>query len=64
MTIIDPVGIVKLIGQGLFAPANRCSTNFKTNLTGDYLWRSSVKIGAGKFRSIRPLLPLTLRSEV
>ena len=25
------------------------------NLTGDYLWRSSAKIGAGKFRSLRPL---------
>jgi TnpA family transposase len=23
------------------------------NLTGDYLWRSSVKIGAGKFRPLR-----------
>jgi hypothetical protein len=26
------------------------------NLTGDYLWRSSAKIGAGKFRP-RPLQP-------
>ena len=25
------------------------------NLTGDYLWRSSAKIGAGKFRPLRPL---------
>jgi len=25
------------------------------NLTGDYLWRSSAKIGAGKFRSLRTL---------
>ncbi len=25
------------------------------NLTGDYLWRSSSKIGAGKFRPLRPL---------
>ncbi|MDL1865613.1 Tn3 family transposase [Betaproteobacteria bacterium PRO5] len=25
------------------------------NLTGDYLWRSSVKVGAGKFRPLRPL---------
>ena len=25
------------------------------NLTGDYLWRSTVKIGAGKFRPLRPL---------
>ena len=25
------------------------------NLTGDYLWRSSAKIGAGKFRALRPL---------
>jgi len=25
------------------------------NLTGDYLWRSSAKIGVGKFRSLRPL---------
>ena len=24
------------------------------NLTGDYLWRSSSKVGAGKFRSLRP----------
>ena len=24
------------------------------NLTGDYLWRSSAKIGAGKFRPLRP----------
>jgi hypothetical protein len=23
------------------------------NLTGDYLWRSSAKIGAGKFRPLR-----------
>ena len=27
------------------------------NLTGDYLWRSRAKIGAGKFRSLRPLQP-------
>ena len=27
------------------------------NLTGDYLWRSSVKIGAGNFRPLRPLQP-------
>ena len=27
------------------------------NLTGDYLWRSSVKVGAGKFRPLRPLSP-------
>ncbi|NHB91646.1 hypothetical protein C5469_05605 [Photorhabdus cinerea] len=27
------------------------------NLTGDYLWRSSAKIGAGKFRLLRPLQP-------
>jgi TnpA family transposase len=26
-------------------------------LTGDYLWRSSAKIGAGKFRPLRPLKP-------
>ena len=25
------------------------------NLTGDYVWRSSAKIGAGKFRPLRPL---------
>ena len=25
------------------------------NLTGDYLWRSSSRIGAGKFRPLRPL---------
>ncbi|SEJ49901.1 Tn3 transposase DDE domain-containing protein [Azotobacter beijerinckii] len=25
------------------------------NLTGDYLWRSSAKIGVGKFRSLRSL---------
>ena len=25
------------------------------NLTGDYLWRRSAKIGAGKFRPLRPL---------
>ena len=25
------------------------------NLTGDYLWRNSAKIGAGKFRPLRPL---------
>jgi hypothetical protein len=25
------------------------------NLTGDYLWRSSAKIGSGKFRPLRPL---------
>ncbi|WNV03390.1 Tn3 family transposase [Candidatus Methylospira mobilis] len=25
------------------------------NLTGDYLWRSNAKIGAGKFRPLRPL---------
>lgn len=25
------------------------------NLTGDYLWRSSAKIGAGKFRPLRPM---------
>jgi TnpA family transposase len=27
------------------------------NLTGDYLWRSSARIGAGKFRPLRPLKP-------
>ena len=27
------------------------------NLTGDYLWRNSAKIGAGKFRPLRPLQP-------
>lgn len=27
------------------------------NLTGDYLWRSSVKIGSGKFRPLRPPRP-------
>ncbi|WNV02976.1 Tn3 family transposase (plasmid) [Candidatus Methylospira mobilis] len=27
------------------------------NLTGDYLWRSNAKIGAGKFRPLRPLQP-------
>jgi TnpA family transposase len=26
------------------------------NLTGDYLWRSSVKVGPGKFRPLRPSL--------
>jgi hypothetical protein len=25
------------------------------NLTGDYLWRSNAKIGAGKFRPLQPL---------
>ena len=25
------------------------------NLTGDYLWRSSAKVRAGKFRPLRPL---------
>ena len=25
------------------------------NLTGDYVWRSSAKLGAGKFRPLRPL---------
>ena len=34
------------------------------NLTGDYLWRSSAKIGGGKFRPLRPLTGAyrTLRS--
>src|SRR6218665_738364 len=27
------------------------------NLTGDYLWRSSARVGAGKFRPLRPLPP-------
>ena len=27
------------------------------NLTGDYLWRSSAKIGADKFKPLRPLQP-------
>ena len=27
------------------------------NLTGDYLWQSSVKIGAGRFRPLRPVQP-------
>jgi len=27
------------------------------DLTGDYLWRSRVKIGTGKFRPLRPLKP-------
>ena len=29
----------------------------RINLTGDYLWRSSAKIGAVKFRPLRPLQP-------
>jgi len=29
----------------------------KKGLTGDYLWRSSTKVGAGKFRPLRPLPP-------
>jgi TnpA family transposase len=28
------------------------------NLTGDYLWRSRAKVGAGKFRPLRPLQPV------
>ena len=24
------------------------------NLTGDYLWRQNARIGAGKFRALRP----------
>lgn len=27
------------------------------NLTGDYLWRSNAKVGAGEFRLPRPLQP-------
>ena len=27
------------------------------NLTGDYLWRNSAKIGAGRFRPLRTLQP-------
>jgi len=27
------------------------------NLTGDYLWRSNARFGAGKFRPLRPMLP-------
>ena len=27
------------------------------NLTGDYVWRNSAKLGAGKFRPLRPLQP-------
>ena len=27
------------------------------NLTGDYVWRSNLKSGAGKFRPLRPLQP-------
>ncbi|TWP31525.1 hypothetical protein, partial [Xylella fastidiosa] len=27
------------------------------NLNGDYLWRNSAKIGAGKFRPLRLLQP-------
>ena len=27
------------------------------NLTGDYFWRSSAKIGTGKFRPLRPMQP-------
>ena len=33
------------------------ATKLHINLTGDYLWRSSAKIGAGKFRPLRPLQP-------
>jgi hypothetical protein len=29
----------------------------KDDLTGDDLWRSSAKVGAGKFRPLRPLQP-------
>ena len=25
------------------------------NLTGDYLWRSSAKVGGGRFRPLRPM---------
>jgi hypothetical protein len=31
------------------------------NLTGDYLWRSSSKVGVGKFRPLRPLSGLSVR---
>jgi len=27
------------------------------NLTGDYLWRNNAKVGAGKFRPLRPVPP-------
>ncbi len=26
-----------------------------TNLMGDYLWRTGAKVGAGKFKSLRPV---------
>lgn len=29
----------------------------RLNLTGNYVWRSSAKIGVGKFRSQRPMQP-------
>jgi len=44
-----------------FRTVTYCTENEETpehiNLTGDYLWRSSAKIGAGKFRPLRPLQP-------
>ena len=30
---------------------------FTMNLTGDYLWRRSTKVGGGEFRPMRPLQP-------
>ena len=33
----------------------RRGDHLKLDLTGDYLWRSSVKTGAGRFRPLRPL---------
>lgn len=47
-------------GLGYLSPgsaANRLSGWEHINLTGDYLWRSRTKVGAGKFRPLRSLPP-------
>jgi Tn3 transposase DDE domain len=47
-------------GQGVDDTLLQCLSPLgwaHVNLTGDYLWLSSTKIGAGKFRQLRSLQP-------
>ena len=53
-----------LHGHGQQSMTSCCNTCHRwagghINLTGDYLWRSNAKIGAGKFRPLRPYILCT-----
>ncbi len=62
-TVYLEMGCARAAWQWRLPSMTRCCSTVAAagwehiNLTGDYLWRSSAKIGAGKFRPLRPLQP-------